>query len=117
MGGPPRAAAITGVGAVSALGVGAETLFSRWRAGHSGLVDGTGAARDFDATAVMTAKEARRADRFTQLAVVAAAEAIAQAGWEPGDGQVDGTRAACIVGTGIGGPRAPQPQPHAARRQ
>ncbi|MBJ7329820.1 MAG: beta-ketoacyl-ACP synthase II [Solirubrobacteraceae bacterium] len=90
---------ITGVGAVTPLGVGAETLHREWVAGTSGIRGGEGACADFDVTEVMTAKQARRADRFTQLAVGAAEEAIAQANLEG----IDGTRMGCIVGTGIGG--------------
>ena len=52
-------AAITGVGAVTPLGVGADTLFTGWAAGRSGIVDGEGACRDFDPTDVLTRKEAR----------------------------------------------------------
>jgi 3-oxoacyl-(acyl-carrier-protein) synthase len=41
---------ITGVGAVSALGVGARTLHERWSAGVVGIEDGEGAANEFDPT-------------------------------------------------------------------
>src|SRR5437764_7284396 len=50
----------------------------------------------------MSAKDARRSDRFTQLAIAAAGEAIEDAGWaeelpyEPAD-------VGCVIGTGIGG--------------
>jgi 3-oxoacyl-[acyl-carrier-protein] synthase II len=64
--------AITGLGAVTPLGVGAATLSDRWAAGESGIEDGLGRCRDFEPTDHMTRKEARRADRFTQLAVAAA---------------------------------------------
>ena len=46
-------------------------------------------------------RELARADRFSQLAVLAADEAVANAGLEIGDGL--GARTACIIGTGIGG--------------
>ena len=45
-------------------------------------------------------KEARRADRFTQLALVAGDEALAQAGLDDG---YDGEDVGCVIGTGIGG--------------
>ena len=44
----------------------------------------------------------RRADRFTQFALAAAAEAIEDAGWDGGP-PGDPDRAACLIGTGIGG--------------
>ena len=77
-----REVVITGVGAVSALGVGARTLHERWSAGVVGIEDGKGAATEFDPTDHLSIKEARRADRFTQFAIVAGDEALAEAGWE-----------------------------------
>ena len=47
-------------------------------------------------------KEARRADRFTQFALVAADEALAQAGWDD-ELPYDRTEIGCVIGTGIGG--------------
>jgi 3-oxoacyl-[acyl-carrier-protein] synthase II len=54
---------------------------------------------DFDPTAYLAAKEARRVDRVTQLGFAAAADALADAG-DPG---ADPARCAVILGTGIGG--------------
>jgi 3-oxoacyl-[acyl-carrier-protein] synthase II len=93
---------VTGVGAVTPLGVGARTLHERWSAGVSGIRDGEAACADFDPRDFLTAKEARRADRFTQLAIAACAEALADAGWE-GELPFDGRRVGCVLGTGIGG--------------
>jgi 3-oxoacyl-[acyl-carrier-protein] synthase II len=97
-----RRVVVTGVGAVSPLGIGAGALGDRWIAGECGIADGAGRCDDFEATEFMSRKAARRADRFTQLALVAAEEAIGDAGWtdEP---PVDPGRVGCIVGTGIGG--------------
>ncbi len=64
-----RTVAITGVGAVSPLGVGARTLHERWSAGRSGIEDGYGRASEFEPKEHLSIKEARRADRFTQLAL------------------------------------------------
>ncbi len=102
---------VTGVGAVTPLGVGARTLHERWCAGECGIADGEGACADFHAADFLSAKEARRADRFTQLAIAACAEALADAGWQDGrDGgdRVGGhpypsERVGCVLGTGIGG--------------
>ena len=93
---------VTGLGAVTPLGVGASVLFERWAAGVCGIADGEGQCREFVPTEHLTVKEARRADRFTQLALVASMEALADAGWSdalPYDPAQIGT----IVGTGIGG--------------
>ena len=97
-----RRVVITGVGAVTPLGVGAGPLIERWSAGECGIVDGLGACRDFDAAKLLDRKAARRSDRFTQLALVAAAEALGQAMW--GDAApVAPDRVGCVIGTGIGG--------------
>jgi 3-oxoacyl-[acyl-carrier-protein] synthase II len=97
-----REVVITGVGAVTPLGVGARTLHERWCAGASGLESGEGACADFEPTDVMSRKEARRADRFTQLAVASADEALREAGWD-GEPPYDPDRVGSVVGTGIGG--------------
>ncbi len=97
-----RRVVITGVGAVTPLGVGARTLHERWTAGACGIEDGEGACSDFDPTSVMSSKEARRADRFTQFAVAACAEALAEAGWEE-ELPYEAQRVGCVFGTGIGG--------------
>jgi 3-oxoacyl-[acyl-carrier-protein] synthase II len=55
--------------------------------------------RDFDPTAYLGPKEARRLDRVTQLGLAAAIDALADAG-DPG---ADPARCAVILGTGIGG--------------
>jgi 3-oxoacyl-[acyl-carrier-protein] synthase II len=94
--------AITGVGAVTPLGNDAHTLLERWRAGDCGIEDGLGRCSDFDPTDRLTRKEVRRTDRFTQLALAAADEALEQAGWDR-ELPVDPTRIGCIAGTGFGG--------------
>ena len=97
-----RNAVITGVGAVTPLGVGARTLHERWSAGVSGIEDGYGRASEFEPKEHLSIKEVRRSDRFTQLALAAAKEAIEDAGWEDGT-PGDPDRTACVIGTGIGG--------------
>ena len=95
---------VTGVGAVTPLGVGARTLHERWSAGACGIRDGEAPCADFQPTDFLTAKAARRADRFTQLAIAACAEALADAGWDA-EGELPYTpeRVGCVLGTGIGG--------------
>ncbi len=93
---------VTGVGAVTPLGVGARALHERWSAGVCGIRDGEGTCADFDPTDFLTAKAARRTDRFTQLAIAACAEALADAGWEQ-ELPYDASRVGCVLGTGIGG--------------
>jgi len=87
---------ITGIGAVSACGIGASALFD-------GLMSGTftedRSIPDFDASVWFGPKEVRRVDRFAQLTVAAGVEAFEDAGLvvdNPG-------RVATIFGTGIGG--------------
>ena len=88
--------AITGIGAVSCCGIGANTLFE-------GLLSGTFSddrrIPDFDPLQWFGAKEVRRVDRFAQVSFAAAMEAVEDAGL----GDVDPERAGVIYGTGIGG--------------
>ena len=88
--------AITGIGAVSCCGIGANTLFE-------GLLSGTFSADrsipDFDPLQWFGSKEVRRVDRFAQVSFAAAMEAVEDAGL----GDVDPERAGVIFGTGIGG--------------
>ena len=97
-----RRVAITATGAISPLGVGAGVLTDRWIDGECGIVDGTGRCGEFDPADFMTRKQARRSDRFTQLAVAAGQEALAEAGWD-GEPAYDADRVGCVIGTGIGG--------------
>jgi 3-oxoacyl-[acyl-carrier-protein] synthase II len=98
-----RQVVVTGIGAVTPLGIGAQTLYERWRDGSSGIENGEGVATEFDPTEHLSVKEARRADRFSQFAMVAGDEALAQANWDRNDLPYDPTRIGCVFGTGIGG--------------
>ena len=116
-----RRIVVTGLGAVSPLGCGAELVWSRLLAGRSGLralpewpaslpakVAGLvpGKSEDpeggFDPDLAGSAKDQRKMDRFILFALVAAAEAIAQAAWAPADAHA-AQRTATIIATGIGG--------------
>jgi 3-oxoacyl-[acyl-carrier-protein] synthase II len=93
---------VTGVGAVTPLGVGARALHERWSGGVCGISEGEGACADFDTRDFLSAKEARRTDRFTQLAIAACAEALDDAAWG-NELPYDARRVGCVLGTGIGG--------------
>jgi 3-oxoacyl-[acyl-carrier-protein] synthase II len=93
-----RRVAVTGIGVVSPVGIGREAF---WQ----GLLSpqpttGERAVPDFDPAPYFdNPKEARRADRFTQLAIAAADEAITHAG----DLHADPSRVGVWIGTGVGG--------------
>ena len=91
---------VTGRGVVAPVGIGADTAFEALLAGRGGIVDGAATCSDFDPETEMDPRQARRADRFTQLAVAAAMQATREAGLPDG---VDPERLAVLVGTGVGG--------------
>jgi 3-oxoacyl-[acyl-carrier-protein] synthase II len=98
-----RSIAVTGIGAVTPLGIGAKELIDRWCKGEEGFTThGIGRCDCFNPEDFLSKREARRADRFVQLAVAAADEAIHDAGWDRGI-PYDSFRVACVLGTGIGG--------------
>ncbi len=108
-----RRVAITGLGAVSALGVGVEAFWHGLVAGRSGvapitLVDTSGTSvrvaaevRDFDITRYLPSANPDLLDRFSQLALVSAAEALSDAGLAGGD--LTPERCGVSFGSGMGG--------------
>ncbi len=104
---------ITGVGAVSPLGLDLATTWAGLIAGKSGIdyiaqfdTEGfetrfAGELKGFEATDYIGRKEARRMDRFSQMAVVAAMQAVEQAGLEINADNQDNI--GVLVGSGIGG--------------
>jgi len=115
-----RRVAVTGMGVVSPVGIGADASWEALVAGRSGIADITlfdttdyeihvaGEVKGFDATVYMDAKDARRHDRNTQFAVAATGEALRDAGLLNADGmldtaQADPDRFGMVVGTAIGG--------------
>ncbi|HEX8065989.1 MAG TPA: beta-ketoacyl synthase N-terminal-like domain-containing protein [Thermoleophilaceae bacterium] len=97
-----RDIAITGTGAVTPLGVGAEALTTRWLAGETGIVEGRAVCADFEPHDFMSRLEVECTDRFVQLAVAAVDQAVEEAGWGAVSPYAP-DRVACIVGTGAGG--------------
>jgi 3-oxoacyl-[acyl-carrier-protein] synthase II len=109
-----RRVAVTGVGVVSPVGIGVPKFWDSLLAGVSGAhaistfdvseypVRFAATVDDFDPTASLDTKEARRMSRFQQFAVVAADEAMADAGLGRMEGE-ESERCGVIVGSGIGG--------------
>ena len=111
---PARRVVVTGLGACAPNGLGAEAFFRALVEGRSGVgpisaFDASalrsriaGEVRAFVADDVLPAKTARRAGRFTQLALAAAFEALEHAGLAGDDAAPTRADAAVIVGSGIG---------------
>src|SRR3954447_6464482 len=91
---------VTGRGVVTSIGETPEEFFDALLRGTSGIADGIGACVDFDPEPAMSAKEARRADRYTQFGVKAAMAAAAEAGLPDG---AEPSRTGVVLGTGVGG--------------
>lgn len=105
--------AITGMGCVSPLGLTVDAFWEACRAGRSGIgpisafdptplhARNAAEARDFDPAGYFGSKQLTLIDRFTQLGLAAADQAIAQAGIEFGPELA--RRTAVVIGTGVGG--------------
>jgi len=108
-----RRVVITGLGVVHALGKDINTFWDAIKEGKNGISTVTKfdttefstkvAAQivDFDPSAYIDKKEAKRMDLFCQYAIVAAQQAIDMAGLEAS--KLDPFRAGVIIGSGIGG--------------
>lgn len=103
-----RRVAVTGLGVVASCGVGREAF---WTGLLGPAPEGRRRVGDFDAAAIYGPKDLRRVDRFTQLAAVAAEEALQDAGGLSGLA-VDPARAGVMIGTGIGGIETLEDQIH-----
>jgi 3-oxoacyl-[acyl-carrier-protein] synthase II len=116
-----RRIVVTGMGAVSPLGCGVELSWRRLLAGQSGLrplpdwsqalparIAGLvpdkadDAEGGFDPSDAAAPKDQRKMDRFILFALLATAEAVAQAGWTPQDAAAL-ERTATIIASGVGG--------------
>src|SRR3972149_3724096 len=108
-----RRVVITGVGAITPLGLEKKQIWSALCEGKSGIKPITsfdtsahevhfgGEVSDFDPNRWFEVKEVRRLDRFAQFAVAAAILAIEDAGLKL-DG-FDQTRVGVVIGSGMGG--------------
>jgi len=108
-----RRVVITGMGALTPIG---NTVADLWRNAQDGVcgirpieaydssemkVHLAGEVRGLDVTEFLDRREARKQDRFTQLALIASQEAFAQSGLDMA--QEDAGRCGCLISSGIGG--------------
>lgn len=105
-------AAITGLGMVTPAGIGVSPTWERLRAAEStcaGPVPGLSGepvefgaqVPDFNPVKAIGRRKAWRLDRHNQLALAAAAEAVADSGLDPATW--DGARVGVVLGVGLGG--------------
>ncbi len=104
---------VTGIGAVTPIGTGAEGLWAGAMAGRSAVHRITrfdpcpfathiaAEVRDFDPDAHIESKRVKRLDRYSQFAVAGARLALEDAGLRPGD--VPSDRVGVCLGTALGG--------------
>jgi 3-oxoacyl-[acyl-carrier-protein] synthase II len=112
--GAPRVV-VTGTGMLTALGADVESTWAGLVAGRSGIAKITafdparvpsriaGEVPGLDPSGVLDRKEQRRTDRYTHLALVAAREALDEAGFP---GRLEGElaeRTGILIATGLGG--------------
>ncbi|MCX7252662.1 MAG: beta-ketoacyl-ACP synthase II [Burkholderiales bacterium] len=112
-----RRVVVTGLGCLTPVGNTVETAWANLLAGQSGIDLITkfdtnnfackiaGEVKGFDLESYISAKEARTMDSFIHYGIVAAAQAVADAGLPTGDalGEEEATRIGCVIGSGIGG--------------
>ncbi|MDJ0664501.1 MAG: beta-ketoacyl-ACP synthase II [Acidimicrobiia bacterium] len=110
-----RRVVVTGLGTVNPLAHNVDDFWAALLEGRSGaapitLFDSSrldvkfaAEVKDFDSTAYLPRKEARRFDRSTMLFWAATQQAVADAGISYEDGEPGAERAGVVCGTGIGG--------------
>ena len=104
---------VTGIGVVTPIGIGRRAFWNGLLAGQNGVSEISlfdvsayrskmaAEVKDFQAEDWMDRKQAKRMDRFTHFALVAADLAMKDAGLDTQS--FDGLRAGVIIGSGIGG--------------
>ena len=109
----PNRVVVTGVGIISPLGQDAESTWNNLLAGKSGVSEITAfdpegyattiaaEVKDFDPEALVGRKQARRMDRFVQLAAAASLESMENAGISVSDDNRE--RVSVMIASGIGG--------------
>ncbi len=117
----PRRVVVTGMGIACPLGLGVAHVWKRMLASESGIGSiqsfdttnlsakiagqvpvGTKADNGLDLNEWIPPKDQKKMDRFIQLALVAAGEAVADSGWMPED-EPSRCRTGVMIGSGIGG--------------
>lgn len=108
-----RRVVVTGLGAVTPIGIGKEEYWKALKIGKSGIGPITsfdtegftsqiaGEVKDWDPKKYMDAKEAKRTDRYNQFSYVAAMEAAEDSGLD--FDKIDKSKAGVIFGVGMGG--------------
>ena len=109
----PRRVVITGLGAITSIGLNAPDFWSNLCTGKNGAgkitrfeTDGMGSKiaasiNDYDPLAYFDKKTARKNDRFMQFALIAAREAFKDSGLEITE--ENAARAGTAIGSGVGG--------------
>lgn len=109
----PKRIVVTGIGAVTPIGIGKDSYWQSLTDGVCGvsnitLFDTTGfdvkiaaEVKNFDPTTYVERKEARRMDRFVQFAVAASLMALEDAGLKITEHNAE--RVGVVIGSGIGG--------------
>ncbi len=108
-----RRVVVTGLGLVTPVGIGVNNAWENLTNGVSGITQIThfdasefastvaGEVKDFNPTDFISAKEARRMDRFIQFGMAAGIEAVQDAGLEATEENAE--RIGVSIGSGIGG--------------
>ncbi len=117
-----RRVVITGIGLITSLGHTVDETWSAILRGESGIGDftliekgdhssgGVCEVKDFDPVTYIGKRDARRRDRFQQLATIAGKEAMQESGLEITDQNRE--RVGIYIGTGVGGIRTLVDQEH-----
>ncbi len=109
-----RRVVITGVGLVNSLGLNVKDSWSGILSGKSGVKNITAFDTDkipckiastipeFNPEDYIPARDIRKMDRFIQMGIAAAIEAVEDSGWKP-EGEIARERTGVMLGSGIGG--------------